>query len=235
MPRKASAKSLEYTSIFSFSRSDFLQILKNLHYDYEKFCYIKDRINNYNNYIDLQVTCLSCRSHTHLTKECSYITYKKQLYPYQKEEKIKCEKGTFVRNNRLKYNALHFKEEIEQKSEAFYIENFAFFEQDSPVHTQNTPLLATENAKFRRGSVFSAMIEEKKETIDKKSESLKSAKSSKESLMKGQGSNCETEDVKKTDFDKYSFMLEFEKMKAYDLYFPYNNFNFVVKKLQKIG
>ena len=229
MTRKASAKSLEYTSIFSFSRSSFIQILKNYYYDYEKFCYIKDRINVFNNYIDLQITCLSCRSHTHLTKECSFITYRNPLSPYQKEEKIRSEQGSFVRKDRLKFNALHFKEEIEKKSELFYIENFAFFEQDSPIHAQETPLLSLENTKFPKGSVFSAMLEEKKETVYKKLESMKSGKSSKDSQMK-RGSNC---DVKKTEFDKCNFMLGFEKMKAYDLYFPHNNFNLVLKKLRK--
>ena len=80
MPRRASAKSLEYSSIFSFNRASFIEILKSSRYDYEKFCEIKDRINNYENHIDLQVLCLSCRSCYHLTKECPYVTFVKPKY-----------------------------------------------------------------------------------------------------------------------------------------------------------
>ena len=235
MPRKASAKSLEYTSIFYFTRSNFINLLKNFHYDYEKFCYVKDRINLYENYTDLQVSCLSCRSHTHLTKECQMITYKKPLFIHSKEENNGAAKTGFIRNDRYRFNARMSRQEIEAKSESFYQENHALFEIDSPQINNETPLLQNSNtSKLRKSGTFSALIEnndklsekgEKKEHEEKPSE-----------MMKYNGTkqlpSCDTMEFKKVEFDKLTFMMMFEKMKVYDLYFPHNNYNFVIKKMK---
>lgn len=255
MPRKASAKSLEYSSLFYFPRATFLKVLKSFHYDYEKFCYIKDRINIYENYIDLQVLCLSCRSCHHLTKECGYVTYVQpkfksfnEKYHSEKDKinDVKISEG-FVRRDRVKLNARLIRGEIEEKCELFYQENLAFFELESPQLNQDnkdTPLLQTCNTtKLRKGSVFSGLLEEKdiaklleKKETEKNNDSASQRPFDSASAISFEKLNkklmsSETLEIKKIEIDKFNFMMLFEKAKTYDLYFPHNNYNFLLKKM----
>jgi len=47
MPNRLTAKSLNYTSILVIEKKKFLEVLKNFKADYETFCEIKDKLNNY--------------------------------------------------------------------------------------------------------------------------------------------------------------------------------------------
>ena len=230
MPRKASAKSLEYSSMFSFSRNAFISILKNSHYDYEKFCHIKDRINIYDDRIDLQVLCLSCRSSYHLTKECPYVTCNKSRYKPKTEFSNLSKTGIrekFNRKDRPIFNARIIRNEIEQKCEEFYQENYPLFEIESAQINPETPLLQINSAstKLRKISNFSGFAEDKEEPkIGEKKEN--------ETNINKKLMSYDTLEIKKLELDKFNFILEFEKAKNYELYFPHNNPNFVIKKIK---
>lgn len=74
--RMASAKSKDFTTLFSINRDEFIQILKNNPEDFEKFCMIKDQIELYNNYNPLKIRCFCCDEIGHLAKDCNYIHFK---------------------------------------------------------------------------------------------------------------------------------------------------------------
>lgn len=248
-PRQASAKSMEYTSIFYFTRSACLQILQSFIYDYEKFCYIKDRINIYENYVDIQLSCLSCRSYTHLTKNCNYITFKKTLPADLLREEIHENPFTFKRKKRPKVNALALHEIIEAKSEEFYQDNFILFELDSPQLQSGIGKIL--EPQFRKNSVFNSILEDLDknkeqnnkldlsnssigeesenmlEIIDCRTSSLKSINSQKKKNPSNQSM-----ELKIKEFEKFDFMLQFETMKNYQLYFPHNNAHYVIKKIK---
>lgn len=59
MPNKLSARSLNYTSILVIERKTFVEVLKNFKADYETFCEIKDKMNMYQDYQDLNLKCYS--------------------------------------------------------------------------------------------------------------------------------------------------------------------------------
>ena len=74
--RMASAKSKDFTTLFSINRDEFIQILKNNPEDFDKFCMIKDQIELYNNYNSLKIRCFCCNEIGHLAKDCNYIHFK---------------------------------------------------------------------------------------------------------------------------------------------------------------
>lgn len=43
--------------------------------DYERFCYIKDKMNLYDNNELIKDECLSCKKTNHSTKNCPYLHF----------------------------------------------------------------------------------------------------------------------------------------------------------------
>ena len=77
-PRLASARSRDFTTLFSIKRSDFIGILNSQESfidDYDKFCMIRDQILLYENYNSLRMRCFSCNQLGHLSSKCSLIHY----------------------------------------------------------------------------------------------------------------------------------------------------------------
>lgn len=240
MPRKASAKSREYSSIFYFSRALFLDLLKGFYYDYEKFCYVKDRINIYENYSDLQVFCLSCRSYSHLTKQCNYLTFQKRIIGGKAENEIVNNSG-FKRKERNKFNSRSKKELVEAKSEEFYQENFALFEIESAGLRDNSAGVKINTGKFRKSIPFSALLMEEnaekekgefKESLDISREDSQEIEGDLNRTLSKRSITIETAFTKTKEFEKYDFMLNFEKMKTFELYFPHNNCFFIINKIK---
>ena len=239
MPRNASAKSLEYTSMFSFPRAAFIELLKTSSYDYEKFCKIKDRINIYENRTDLQVLCLSCRSCYHLTKECKYVTYVKPKYnpPMEVTSSNKISNPNigptfnkttvvekFIRRDRPIINARIDRKEIEEKCEQFYQDNSLLFELESPQLNPETPMLQLNqvSTKMTKVSTYEDIKDDAKMIEIKECEP-----DSNKNLM-----SCNVLEGKKLEPDKFYFILEFDKAKNYDFYFTNNNPNVVIKNLK---
>ena len=73
LPRKSSAKSLTFSSLFVIKKSDFLNILKETPEDYEKFCFIRDQIKLYNQYLAIDLKCFSCKNDQHTILECPLL------------------------------------------------------------------------------------------------------------------------------------------------------------------
>lgn len=74
-PREASARSLEFISVFMIKRADFVEIIKENEDDYQKFCMIRDQIMLYNDCRGLRLRCSACGSLEHLVKHCSLLHY----------------------------------------------------------------------------------------------------------------------------------------------------------------
>ncbi|CAD8111261.1 unnamed protein product [Paramecium primaurelia] len=87
-PRNATAISKGFTRVFKIQREKFLNIISSYPDDYEKFCEIRDRIQN-GDYGALYLNCFSCQSNTHLIQNCNYLHFcadkekviKKEYYP----------------------------------------------------------------------------------------------------------------------------------------------------------
>ena len=74
-PREASARSLEFISVFTIKRVDFMEIIKENDDDYQKFCMIRDQIMLYNNCQSLRLRCTACGSLDHLVKHCGVLHF----------------------------------------------------------------------------------------------------------------------------------------------------------------
>lgn len=69
------AKSSDFSTIYIIKQEDFLAILKKNQKDFEKFCEIKDRINNYNDISLLYSKCPSCNMNSHRIEQCPTVHY----------------------------------------------------------------------------------------------------------------------------------------------------------------
>ena len=74
-PREASARSLEFISVFMIKRHDFMEIIRENDDDYQKFCMIRDQIMLYNNCQSLRLRCSACGSLDHLVKTCGLLHF----------------------------------------------------------------------------------------------------------------------------------------------------------------
>ena len=73
MSRKASAKSILFSSLYVINKLLFLSIIKQNSEDYEKFCFIKDQINLYNDYSGIHIKCISCNKDNHAIIDCPVL------------------------------------------------------------------------------------------------------------------------------------------------------------------
>lgn len=68
--RSAGAKSVEFTTLVRFDQNEFKQIIKEKEKDWEKYNYIKDSINLYSNFANLDLKCYSCNQNDHIIIKC---------------------------------------------------------------------------------------------------------------------------------------------------------------------
>lgn len=73
--RNLSARTKDFTTVYSINQNDFIEILKSQPEDYEKYCMIKDQINLYGDFSKLRTYCFSCKGKNHLVKECPLNHY----------------------------------------------------------------------------------------------------------------------------------------------------------------
>ena len=73
--RTACARSTDFTTVFMIRQEDFLNIIHKYNKDFEKYCEIKDNINNYNDYSEIFLKCFSCNEATHPVKFCNLLHY----------------------------------------------------------------------------------------------------------------------------------------------------------------
>ena len=74
-PRIFSARSKDFTTLFSIPRAEFLSILEKNPEDYEKFCMVRDQILLYANYNPLKIRCFCCNKLDHLVGVCPLIHF----------------------------------------------------------------------------------------------------------------------------------------------------------------
>ena len=73
--RVLSAKSKDFTTLFSINREEFIKVLQKNSDDFEKFCMIQDQIQLYENYFPLKLRCFSCNQLGHLAGQCHLIHF----------------------------------------------------------------------------------------------------------------------------------------------------------------
>ena len=72
-PRTTSAKSLSFSSLFVVKKDNFLNIIKENNEDYERFCFLKDRISLNKEYGGILNNCYSCKKDNHTILQCPLL------------------------------------------------------------------------------------------------------------------------------------------------------------------
>lgn len=112
--RVLSAKSKDFTTLFSVNRGEFVKVLQENSDDFEKFCMIQDQILLYENYYPLKLRCFSCNQLGHLAGQCHLIHFMAdkekviKTYNFYVDQK---RDGNFKRKFRKK-NALKTKKQL---------------------------------------------------------------------------------------------------------------------------
>lgn len=73
LPRSFCAKSSDFTTVYKIKKNQFLNLIKKYNFDYQKFCEIKDSMNNNQDYSDLYLKCYCCQDSSHLIDKCSFV------------------------------------------------------------------------------------------------------------------------------------------------------------------
>ena len=144
-PRNASARSTDFTTLFSIKRNDFIGILRShecLLDDYDKFCMIKDQILLYENLNSLRLRCFSCNQLGHLSNTCALIHYIPDQEKIIKTHnfQIDQERGNYFRN-KFKQNALLHRRKIEESAMNFRAELIKFEENKEKIKHKNLKYL----------------------------------------------------------------------------------------------
>lgn len=71
--RECGVRSSTFTSLYVIKKQDFLNIIKNNAEDYEKFCFIRDKIRITSNFEDLYLNCDGCRQDGHCILDCPFL------------------------------------------------------------------------------------------------------------------------------------------------------------------
>ena len=114
-PRNISAKTKDFTTLFSINRNEFMDILKKHSDDFEKFCMIRDQIMLYDNLFPLKIRCFCCNQIGHLAHNCTLVHFQPD-----KEKVIKKfnfyldqERKSDYQRKQIKQNSLKIKQYIE--------------------------------------------------------------------------------------------------------------------------
>ncbi|CAD8152036.1 unnamed protein product [Paramecium octaurelia] len=113
--RTASAKSNGFTDAFVLRRQDFVGLLDKFPEDRERFNFINEEVNKQQLQV-LNIHCYACDLPGHVIRDCPSLHFVVDLYVYQKT-KIRCIKAImkdFVRKDRMNYNALKNRQELEK-------------------------------------------------------------------------------------------------------------------------
>ncbi|KAL4483975.1 hypothetical protein ABPG72_013981 [Tetrahymena utriculariae] len=124
--RTQSVRSLEFTTLLMIKRDEFLQILQEFPQDYERFCYLRDKIMIFRDYQKLGLRCYSCRSFNHQLNDCPYLHYVANRHKVIREANFGSNERNkdFQRINKIKYRrTLLIQQDIDQQARIYYEEN----------------------------------------------------------------------------------------------------------------
>ncbi|EWS73046.1 cation channel family protein (macronuclear) [Tetrahymena thermophila SB210] len=123
--RTATARSKSFTTIIRICRDSFIKIIKQNDNDFQKFNFIKDKIQLYNDYEDIQIQCGLCKKFTHYTSDCPLVHYNKQQYQNKLNyfEKIQ-QKRQFMQRKSNYYHSMILVKKLKEYTEQFeYLQN----------------------------------------------------------------------------------------------------------------
>jgi len=118
MERTASARAIDFSSLYYVNREKFLLLLDSFPEEKEKYCEKKDKVTIIGNLSWILVACYSCQSQGHLARDCPklhFVIHKEQfLQEYLLNHEEFCKK--FVRRNR---RARFLRKEVQEKAAKF--------------------------------------------------------------------------------------------------------------------
>ena len=262
-PRKTSAKSLSFSSLFMINREDFLRVIRENSFDYEQFFQIKDQISLYQNFSGIHLKCYACKKLNHYILNCPllHLTFSPEriLEKYtfslpQSRTRFPRIRGKKVCNSRKNF------QKISISAKKFTKEIVRFSKIDSEETFKNNE---SEDMKFE-GKSPTEPVEELSENLKQESENMIN---SIDPLKKGivTGEECQeirqariikrvvtAEDMLNGSFgalnsaDNLSinqqkmllidkFCIEIDVVKNYEVYFPQQNVDNLIEKINSMA
>jgi len=263
-PRTASARSLEFTTVFILNREKFLSKLEEFHTEKEMYTMIKDSINLYSSYQYLNIKCYSCGSRDHIAINCQKVHFKfdhqKVIYKYLYLQKKFRER--FQRRPRRRFQPLQEFEAVQEGAAQHQLiqQNELYFDKDERTEVEQTevrsyssiddvmdrniydlqPLVcANESIQLR---IFN--FNDPEDILENSVNSsiyVRPQKKGRHHHRKKThiGKNREVEIFVATNYDKYYHNISLDRVKNFEVYNPNNNIiklmvDFERVRLQKI-
>ena len=214
--RVLSAKSKDFTTLFTISRNDFLEILEKNQEDREKFYKIKDQILYYKNFNPLKLKCYCCNKLGHLVSNCSLIHFVPDIELIVKKHNFSSDQDrqSYFKRKLVKHFTFGYKRILQKVSEKL---KYSFLENEEKKSYSNMQSdienddddddknVSTQNFSIMENRELSSDSVEEKEKFKRINEptsaELKIGKSNKDLLeinegMKNDGSQTKLNDEK---------------------------------------
>ncbi|KAL4509698.1 hypothetical protein ABPG73_022914 [Tetrahymena malaccensis] len=108
IPSNHILKSSKFTQIIRIDRADFIKIIQQNDLEYQKFCELRDKIQFYSNFQDLNMKCSFCQSYFHQDINCEQfiinrkqINYKSRLNQSQTQKRVSHKRKKIRNSNPL--------------------------------------------------------------------------------------------------------------------------------------
>ncbi|KAL4489861.1 hypothetical protein ABPG72_010760 [Tetrahymena utriculariae] len=147
--RSATIRAVDFTTLIKIERQEFIQLLSTSPADYEKFCFIKDRIMFKQEYQDIGVKCYSCQRYDHLISQCplihlvpnKYITLLKYNYNPENKERVKHD-----RQDRNKFHSITEIDMLKQAAKELYPDGIFDYQSGDELESTESSGLSSQSS-----------------------------------------------------------------------------------------
>ncbi len=215
--RAASARAVDFTSIYYIERNEFLNFIQKFPLEKEKYCTIKDMVNVYGNLARLSIDCFSCNERGHTARNCPLLHYivKKENFINEMLARRKERAKAFQRRPRNEVLDVSRYTKMEDAAIKLMRQNSDKYEHKSEILSSIAPgyypLHMNQSGKSQpRMEGFAAMASEAEENISESHNIFGSRHSISPSIILPQ---MDSIDITKTPLVKESFLEKTETNK----------------------
>ena len=230
-PRQTTATSLSFSSLFAMSVNTFIKILKENPEDYEKYCFIKDKMNISNDFSKIHRKCFSCEQSNHTEMYCPkiHLILSKERVLQKYNYSIPQNRRKFERRKKKNiFNALgdlrQIDKELSHILRSKFKSEFSTFENE-----ESLAYLESENSEKEQSPVLQEDSNKKLQSNDRLN--IENKKSDDALMISTEKKIITYNNLNSFNKGETNQKVEFDQVKSYDLYFSNGNIENIISKI----